>query len=257
MSSELTISQAAAFAGVTIKTVRHYHRLGLVGEPIRDSSGYRRYGSAELLRLVQVRTLAEAGVPLAEVGAMLDADPETFAADVADVKARLTERIAELAERRDMLDRLATGNRLLLSDHAARLLDRIAALGFPEGFVDTSRDGLILAKALLPDFEGYLAQVERSLDDEEYTDLLKRSWEASAWEPYDPRVAELAEAMADYQLSHPDVPGIANTMQGAADSAARSGVIDDYKGEIAPAVARLSALVEARLRRAGGGAGPA
>lgn len=61
MADGLTIGQAAAFVGVTIKTVRHYHRLGLVAEPQRDGSGYRRYGSADLLRLVQVRTLAGAG----------------------------------------------------------------------------------------------------------------------------------------------------------------------------------------------------
>ena len=44
MTDGLAIGQAAAFAGVTVKTVRHYHRLGLVKEPERDSSGYRRYG---------------------------------------------------------------------------------------------------------------------------------------------------------------------------------------------------------------------
>lgn len=61
MANGLTIGQAAAFVGVTIKTVRHYHRLGLVAEPERDGSGYRRYGSADLLRLIQARTLAGAG----------------------------------------------------------------------------------------------------------------------------------------------------------------------------------------------------
>jgi DNA-binding transcriptional MerR regulator/pimeloyl-ACP methyl ester carboxylesterase len=75
----LTIGQAAAFAGVTVKTLRHYHRLGLVDEPRRDTSGYRRYTSTDLFRLVQVRALAEAGVPLAEVGDLLDADHERFA----------------------------------------------------------------------------------------------------------------------------------------------------------------------------------
>ncbi|MEU2014302.1 MerR family transcriptional regulator, partial [Nocardia sp. NPDC019302] len=74
MNNGVTIGQAAAFVGITVKTVRHYHKLGLVGEPDRDSSGFRRYGSAELLRLVQVRTLAAAGVALAEIGSMLDAD---------------------------------------------------------------------------------------------------------------------------------------------------------------------------------------
>ncbi|GAA5103459.1 MerR family transcriptional regulator [Nocardia iowensis] len=67
-----TIGQAAAFAGIAVTTVRHYHRHGLIDEPERDSCGCRRYRSAELLRLVQVRTLAGAGVPLAEIGDLLD-----------------------------------------------------------------------------------------------------------------------------------------------------------------------------------------
>ncbi|MFI9509009.1 MerR family transcriptional regulator [Nocardia sp. NPDC052566] len=67
-----TIDRAAAFAGITVTTVRHYHQHGLVEEPEFDSSGCRRYRSAELLRLVQVRTLAGAGIPLAEIGDLLD-----------------------------------------------------------------------------------------------------------------------------------------------------------------------------------------
>lgn len=76
------------------KTVRHYHKLGLVAEPERDTSGFRRYGSTELLRLVQVRTLAAAGVPLAEIEPMLDADPTSFATALADTERQLTTRIA-------------------------------------------------------------------------------------------------------------------------------------------------------------------
>ncbi|MFD0268057.1 MerR family transcriptional regulator, partial [Streptomyces sp. NPDC127106] len=75
MTGGVTIGQAAAFAGVTVKTVRHYHQHGLIDEPRRDASGYRRYGSADLLRLIQVRTLAAAGVPLAEVGPRGGAPP--------------------------------------------------------------------------------------------------------------------------------------------------------------------------------------
>ena len=118
----LTIGQAAAFADVTVKTVRVYHQHGLIDEPRRDSSGYRRYGSADLLRLVQVRTLAGAGVPLAEIGDLLDADPDRFAAALVNVERRLTDRIEELIARRDMLHRLAHGDRVLLPDRACALL---------------------------------------------------------------------------------------------------------------------------------------
>jgi len=36
----ITIGHAAAFAGVTITPIRHYHQHGLVREPGRDRSGY-------------------------------------------------------------------------------------------------------------------------------------------------------------------------------------------------------------------------
>ncbi|MFE9749371.1 MerR family DNA-binding transcriptional regulator [Saccharothrix saharensis] len=58
---QVGVGQAAAFAGVAVKAVRHYHQHGLPAEQRRDSSAYRRYGSAELVRSVQVRALAAAG----------------------------------------------------------------------------------------------------------------------------------------------------------------------------------------------------
>ena len=61
----LTIGQLAAYAGVTVRAVRHYHRTGLLPEPERDASGYRRYPAAAVVELIRIRTLAAAGVPLA------------------------------------------------------------------------------------------------------------------------------------------------------------------------------------------------
>jgi DNA-binding transcriptional MerR regulator len=251
MTRGLTISQAAAFAGVTVKTVRHYHRLGLIDEPRRDWSGYRRYASADLLRLVQVRTLAEAGVPLAKIGAMLDADPDRFAADVADVERRLTERIEQLIARRDMLHRLAGGNRLLLPDRACAILDRATKLGFPPDYVARIQDGLVLAKALIPEFDDYLTQIECSLDDAVYMALLERWWDARAWEPDDPRVVELARAATDHLLAKPELLTILTGFLPKADAAIRHELIDDYRAEVARSWVRLSALIEANLRAAG------
>ena len=75
----LTIGQLASYAGVTIRAVRHYHHIGLLPEPERDASGYRTYDAAAVVRLIRIRTLADAGVPLARVRELLDADPVTFA----------------------------------------------------------------------------------------------------------------------------------------------------------------------------------
>jgi DNA-binding transcriptional MerR regulator len=251
MGAGLTINQVATFARTTIKTVRHYHRLGLVGEPRRDRSGYRRYSSADLLRLVQVRTLAQAGVPLAEISAVLDADPETFAANVADVDRRLAGRIDDLVAQRDMLRRLSGGNRLLLPDRACAILDRAAELGFAPDYLATIPESLILARALIPKFDEYLAEIEYAIDDAPYMNLMKQWWEARQWEPDDPRVAELAMAASDHLLANPKLLTIMTGFLPDTDAASRHAVLDDYRAQMAPSWGRLSALLEANLRAAG------
>jgi DNA-binding transcriptional MerR regulator len=76
----LTIGEVASYAGVTVRAVRHYHAKGLLPEPKRDHSGYRRYDAAAVVELIRIRTLAEAGVPLARVRELLQADATEFAA---------------------------------------------------------------------------------------------------------------------------------------------------------------------------------
>src|SRR6476660_5888712 len=88
----ITIGQLARYAGVTIKAVRHYHQRGLLDEPPRDSSGYRRYTAADALKLVKIRILAEAGVPLARIKDLLTADPDEFNAAIADIDRSLQQR---------------------------------------------------------------------------------------------------------------------------------------------------------------------
>ncbi|WP_031075772.1 MerR family transcriptional regulator [Streptomyces sp. NRRL WC-3742] len=252
MTSGVTIGQAAAFAGVTVKTVRHYHRLGLVEEPQRDTSGYRRYGSEELLRLVQVRTLAAAGVPLAETGPLLDADTDRFTDTLADVARQLTDRIADLTARLDQLHRLAEGDRALLPDRACAVLDRMPALGFAPDYVAAQREALVLARVLVPDgFDGFLAQLEHRMQDPEFVDLAKRGQEAETWDPDDPRIEELATAMADHYLANPTLLGTPTSQRAWARASTQYRLINTHRGDQAPVSARLTALTEAKLRAAG------
>ncbi|MFE3001285.1 MerR family transcriptional regulator [Nocardia sp. NPDC059246] len=252
MRNGVTIGQAAAFVGVTIKTVRHYHKLGLVAEPDRDSSGYRRYGSDDLLRLVQVRTLAAAGVPLAEIGPLLDADADRFAAALADVERGLTERIEEMIARRDTLHRLADGDRALLGDHAVALLERMTGLGFPADEVATAREGWVLAKALVPEgFDDYLIHLDHALDDPGYVALIKRAAESKTWEPDDPRGAELATDMADHFLANPEHLKVVTALQARTDTATRYTMIAQHGEAQTSATMRAAAVFENRLRAAG------
>ncbi|UGT52732.1 MerR family transcriptional regulator [Nocardia asteroides] len=252
MRNGVTIGQAAAFVGVTVKTVRHYHKLGLVAEPDRDSSGYRRYGSAELLRLVKVRTLAEAGVPLAEIEPLLDADADRFAAALAEVGRQLSARIDELTARRDTLHRLADGNRALLPDRAVALLERMPELGFPAEEVAATREGWVLARALVPEgFDDYLADVENAVDDPEYVALFRRGVEARSWAPDDPRIDELATALVAQLLANPAQLRIVTGLQARTEAATRYQMIAHHNQDADTAPGRLATLIEAKLRAAG------
>lgn len=252
MHNGVTIGQAAAFVGITIKTVRHYHKLGLVTEPRRDSSGYRRYGSDDLLRLVQVRTLAAAGVPLAEIGPLLDADAALFASALVQVERQLDEHIAELTARRAMLHHLAGGDRALLPDRAVALLERMLGLGYSEDEVAATREGWVLARALVPEgFDDYLAQFEHALQDTRLIALTRRIAEAATWEADDPRIDRLATDAADHYLADPALLKTVTSMQARTDTAPRYAMIARHGDKPTPAMARLSALFESRLRAAG------
>ena len=136
----LTISQLAAYAGVTVRAVRHYHAKGLLPEPERDHSGYRRYDAAAVVALIRIRTLAEAGVPLSRVQELLDADDEAFAAAIEEVDHRLRAEIRERQRHRERIARLAAGDSLALPPEAVAYLQRLRQVGVEEQVVEAERD---------------------------------------------------------------------------------------------------------------------
>ena len=147
----LTISQLAAYAGVTARAVRHYHQLGLLSEPARDASGYRRYDAAAVIELIRIRTLAEAGVPLARVHELLEADAEEFETAVAEIDRRLRAEVREIQENRRRIALLAAGDSLALPSEVVAYLDRLRESGVPPALVEGERDGWILVAARWPE----------------------------------------------------------------------------------------------------------
>jgi DNA-binding transcriptional MerR regulator len=71
----VNVGEVAALAGVTVRTLHHYDRIGLLSPSGRTASGYRRYSAADLDRLHQVLVYRELGFPLEEVATLLD-DPD-------------------------------------------------------------------------------------------------------------------------------------------------------------------------------------
>ncbi len=91
-----TVGQVAGFAGVTVRTLHHYDRAGLLTPSERSPGGYRLYSDADLARLRQILFYRELGFALDEIAEIL-ADPEADALDrLRARRAALRARIAEL-----------------------------------------------------------------------------------------------------------------------------------------------------------------
>lgn len=64
--------EIAGLAGVSIRTLRHYHQIGLLPEPPRTDNGYRIYGLPHLIRLLRIVRLTALGISLSQIPTLLD-----------------------------------------------------------------------------------------------------------------------------------------------------------------------------------------
>jgi DNA-binding transcriptional MerR regulator len=199
----LTIGQLAATAGVTVRTVRHYHHVGLLPEPERDASGYRRYSAQAAVDLIRIRTLADAGVPLARTDALLHAQPTEFAAAITDIDAELQRKIDQLTDYRSRIAELASGERLVLPPEVVAILDRMRSLGVSELRVRLERDSWILMQALDPHvMPQRIRDKNANFDDPETTRLYLACDQSVDWDPHDPRVDRLIDDMDAWEIKH-------------------------------------------------------
>ncbi|MFG1708055.1 MerR family transcriptional regulator [Nonomuraea sp. M3C6] len=199
----ITIGQLADYAGVTIKAIRHYHERGLLAEPGRDSSGYRRYTAKDAIDLVKIRTLANAGVPLARIKDLLDADPDALTAAIAEIDHNLQDRIAQLRRTRDQLAQLRGGDRLFVSPEVADYLDVLRELGVSERQRRLERDGWILMQTASPeDASLWLAEKRELIADPEFRALYLEHDAAYDWSPNDPRLPALADRTRNWFTNH-------------------------------------------------------
>jgi MerR family transcriptional regulator, copper efflux regulator len=67
----LTIGQLARLTGIHAKAIRYYESIGVLPRPARQSNGYRRYGHADVNRLILLRRLLLLGVSLATLTPLL------------------------------------------------------------------------------------------------------------------------------------------------------------------------------------------
>ncbi|MFZ2404921.1 MAG: MerR family transcriptional regulator [Methylobacter sp.] len=122
----LTIGKLAKQTEVTIETIRHYQRIGLLAEPKKPDNGYRCYSADAVARIRSIKRAQQAGFTLKEIAALLSLDGE-HCADVrqlAEQKCRQIDRqIEDLTALRQVLSTLVNGCRQTASSERCAILD--------------------------------------------------------------------------------------------------------------------------------------
>jgi DNA-binding transcriptional MerR regulator len=242
----LTIGEAARLAGVTVRAVRHYHQRGLLAEPERDASGYRRYTADDVVTLLRIRTLGEAGVPLARVAELLRADDDEFAAALTEVDAQLRAEIRRLQKHRAAVAALPRGAELALPAEVVAYLDRLRGIGLREDAVRMEGDAWMIIAAQIPDrIPVWIAQKNRDLDVPEFRELYLRLQEASDWDVDDPRLEPLADRLVEiFETMTEAWDAVDPTSDGLSRRLVQ--LLDAQAVSLLPPLARLVVLLEER-----------
>lgn len=147
----MKISECAELCGVTVRTIRHYHHIGLVPVP-STRGGRRNYEFAHVARILRIRWLVDAGLGLDQVAHVLvqdpTSDPPSTSAqrDLRETAATLDARIAHLQEQRrrvgELLELAETDQPLgVLPPALQRFYDEAAArLEDPDAVAALRRD---------------------------------------------------------------------------------------------------------------------
>lgn len=185
----MRIGQLAELAGTTRRTVRHYHRIGLLAEPERLANGYRDYGMTDAVRLMRIRWLADNGVPLGTIASLLSESPASgetqIAEDLQALIASIDEQQTILARRRErlagLLDDAEHGRALSpLPARLADLLDQATTTATPAARTALRHERELVEALVLsgkaPDafIDGFIAVLADPDRRDRYLDLLAR-----------------------------------------------------------------------------------
>jgi DNA-binding transcriptional MerR regulator len=180
------IGELAQQAGVTVRALHHYDELGLLSPSERTHGGHRVYAAADVQRLYRLLALRGLGLPLEEIGPLLERED-----GVAETVRRHVERVDhQLAALRALRSKLT---RILAAldggeDSSQPFLEALEAMSmFEKYYTPEQLEQLAQRKAEIGD-----DAIKQSEDDwrELYDEL--REHRLSGTPPTDPAVQELS-----------------------------------------------------------------
>jgi len=186
------VGELAERSGLSVRTLHHYHEIGLLVPSRRTPSGHRLYGREELDRLQRIRSLKQLGFSLEEIGACLEDPRYTLARTLRMHRERLDDGIEHMSRLRERLARL---ERLVEegADSAEEILETIEVTTMIEKYYTPEQLERLAARRVELGAEA-IEIVERR-----WTDLARRVNAAIAdgLEPESPEVAGLAREWRD------------------------------------------------------------
>ena len=189
------IREFAALAGVTVRSLHHYDRLGLL-KPRRTEVGYRMYSVEDLETLEQIVALKFFGLPLGEIRTLLRSSPGAVAAALRAQrmilleKKRLLERTLEAIQEVEAV--LNAGG--AVDSQAYRRIIEVIEMQHQNEEWKRQYDALVQEKltqvrAMTTDDKARLRQ--------QFADLFQQAEAVADEDPAGPRAQELAGRYAD------------------------------------------------------------
>jgi DNA-binding transcriptional MerR regulator len=121
------IGELARIAGVTVRALHHYDSVGLLVPSERTQSGHRLYSAADVERLYRLLALREVGLPLEEIGPLLDGE-DGIGDTVKRHLGRVEQQLGALERLRLRLTRLLVALEDGDEDSTQHLLDAMEAM---------------------------------------------------------------------------------------------------------------------------------
>lgn len=134
-----SVGQVSSLAGVTVRTLHHYDKAGLLSPSARSHVGYRLYSDADLARLQQILFYRELGFSLDEIAAILK-DPQANALEHLRARQRqLREEIARLQRLAEVAEQAIEVQRTGVSLTPAERFDVFGEIAFDLSYATEAR----------------------------------------------------------------------------------------------------------------------
>lgn len=130
------VGELAQATGLTVRTLHHYDRLGLLVPSDRTVGGHRLYSEGDVERLYRVRTLRHVGLPLSEISSVLDGDTPDLVSTVRRQLARLERDLEHGHRLRGRLSELLSSLERSIKPAIGQFIDVLEAMAVIEADID-------------------------------------------------------------------------------------------------------------------------